>query len=450
MFTRKSTLLKNALDACQQRLAERDAEHDALRESMAIIEFSTSGEIIDANPLFLTLMGYSLSALMGRHHRLFCTSEYANSPQYAALWRRLQQGEPVSGEFQRLSSTGRAVWLEATYLPVRGANGQVEKVIKVASDITEGTLRNQMHASVMDAVNRSMAVIEFDLQGKVVNANDNFLNTMGYRLEEIRGKHHSTFCLPSEVHGAAYKDFWLGLCRGEPRSGLFQRVARQGRHVWLQATYNPLYDVDGKLYGVMKLASDITERIEQRRSESQAAMLAFETSRETNEHASQGTAVVAQAVSRVQDIAEELREAAGNINALSQLSEEIGSIVGAIRAIAEQTNLLALNAAIEAARAGEQGRGFAVVADEVRNLATRTSTSTLEIGEVVARSQALAQQAVKSMHDSTLKAEQGLALAEEAGAAMQAIHVGAKQVVEAIGRFSDILESDQGAKGTQP
>lgn len=179
-------------------------------------------------------------------------------------------------------------------------------------------------------------------------------------------------------------------------------------------------------------------------------MLAFETSRETNEHASQGTAVVAQAVSRVQDIAEELREAAGNINALSQLSEEIGSIVGAIRAIAEQTNLLALNAAIEAARAGEQGRGFAVVADEVRNLATRTSTSTLEIGEVVARSQALAQQAVKSMHDSTLKAEQGLALAEEAGAAMQAIHVGAKQVVEAIGRFSDILESDQGAKGTQP
>src|SRR5690606_26735433 len=187
--------------------------------------------------------------------------------------------------------------------------------------------RAQAETSFMQAVERSMAVIEFNLRGEVVNANANFLQVMDYRLEEIRGKQHQLFCQPEEVQSETYRRFWAGLNRGEFNSGLFQRLTKHGKKVWLQATYNPLFDANGKLYGVVKFASDITQRIEQRDAVTRAAQLAFDTSRQTDEHARHGAAVVQQTVGVVQSIADELQLVAQGITALSAQSEEIGSIV---------------------------------------------------------------------------------------------------------------------------
>jgi len=442
MFMRTRNLQKTLNESLAQQ-AILDAERAALHQTMAIIEFSPTGEVLEISVPFLKLLGYSLNEIHGRHHRVLCEPTYANSREYADFWRRLCQGQSISERVLYLRGDGRQLWLEASYVPVRGADGSVQRIIQVASDVTERTHRSQTESSFVQAVDRSMAVIEFDLQGHVLNANSNFLKVMGYRLEEIRGQHHRLFCLPEEIQNPAYREFWSCLNRGEYRSGQFQRVDKHRVSVWLQATYNPLYDARGQLYGVVKFATDITRQVQQREIESQAAQLAFGTSRQTDEHARHGAAVVQETVTVVQSIADELQQVAQGIGALSAQSEQIGSIVDAIRGIAEQTNLLALNAAIEAARAGDQGRGFAVVAEEVRNLARRTSQATMAITEVVDKNRELARQAVSSMQSGTLKAEQGVNLANQAGSVILDIHHGARQVVEVIGQFAQTLDQRQ-------
>ncbi|MFZ2319024.1 MAG: methyl-accepting chemotaxis protein, partial [Pseudomonas sp.] len=215
---------------------------------------------------------------------------------------------------------------------------------------------------------------------------------------------------------------------------------RNGQPIWLRATYNPVFDARGKLYKVVKFASDVTEQVQHQEAESRAARIAYDTALQTDATAQQGAQVVQHTVEVMQGIAGELNRAAEGISAVSEQSEMISSIVQTIRGIAEQTNLLALNAAIEAARAGEQGRGFAVVADEVRSLAGRTSQATVEIVEVVRRNHELAQGAVNSMDASKDKAEQGVHLANEAGAVILEIQEGARRVVDAISQFTATLE----------
>ncbi|TCV62151.1 methyl-accepting chemotaxis sensory transducer with Pas/Pac sensor [Pseudomonas fluorescens] len=431
---------QETLHPIQARRAILETERAAFHQAMAIIELDPAGQVLGANALFLKMLGYSLEDIQGKHHQMFCEPAYARSREYAAVWQQVGQGLNVDAQFLHLARDGHWLWVEARYIPVLDQEGKLQRVIEVARDISERVLRSQTESSFRHAIDRSMAVIEFDLNGQVVNANANFLKVMGYRLEEVCGQHHRLFCKPSEVQSDAYRGFWAGLNRGEYVTSLFQRIDKQGATVWLQATYNPLYDAQGRLYGVVKFATDHTREVEQRQSESNAARLAFETSRQTDEHTQLGTAVVQETVTVVQSIADELQRVATGISALSAQSEEIGSIVDAIRGIAEQTNLLALNAAIEAARAGEQGRGFAVVADEVRNLARRTSQATVAITEVVGKNRDLARQAVTSMQSSTLKAEQGVKLANQAGTVILDIHRGAQQVVEAIGEFAQALD----------
>ncbi|MEA1605008.1 PAS domain-containing methyl-accepting chemotaxis protein [Pseudomonas sp. T5W1] len=412
----------------------------AIRRTFAMIELTVHGEIIDANEPFLAVMGYRLEELRGQHHRLFCSKEQLGSPAYTQFWRRLANGESFSDRYLRIAKDGREVWLEASYLPVRNAQGQVSKVIKLAADITARMHAEHQHESYLNAINRSTAVVEFNLAGEVQHANDNFLATMGYRLEEVRGKHHRQFCDREEAGSEGYKRFWQRLNRGEFISDLFKRVSKSGRVVWLRATYNPLYDAAGRLYGVVKFASDVTTQIEHREAESAAAQLAFDIAQETDASAIKGSETVEQTVQMVRGIADELARVASNIEALSTQSERIGSIVQVIRGIAEQTNLLALNAAIEAARAGEQGRGFAVVADEVRNLAARTSQATVEINEVVRLNHELALQAVEGMDGSKQRAEQGVLLASKAGEVMLEIRDEAQRVVDAIGQFTQAMK----------
>ena len=431
---------QDALQHIQARQAILEAERVALHDAMAMVEFSATGEVLGASALFLKMTGYSLDEIVGQHHSMFYEPAYAHSQENAALWQQLGRGESAEAQFLHRRREGDGIWVEASYVAVRGQGSGIQSVIQIVRDRHERVLRAQAESSVMQAIDRSMAVIEFDLGGTVVRANDNFLKVMGYRREDVLGQHHRLFCKPNEVQDEAYRGFWAALNRGQYMSGLFQRVDKRGATVWLQATYNPLYDANGRLYGVVKFATDSTREVEQRQTESKAARLAFETSRKTDEHTQMGTSVVQQTVTVVQSIADELQQVALGIGALSAQSEEIGSIVDAIRGIAEQTNLLALNAAIEAARAGEQGRGFAVVADEVRNLARRTSQATVAISDVVGKNRELARQAVTSMQSSTLKAEQGVKLANQAGTVILDIHRGAQQVVEVIGEFAQAMD----------
>ena len=432
--------LKQTLAHCQLQLADASATLAALDRSMALIEFQPDGTILNANSNFLSLMGYTLAEVRGQHHRLFCEPGQSSSREYSEFWRRLASGEFVSERFLRRDKQGREIWLEGSYNPVLSASGRVEKVVKIAADISAEVRKEQEQNSLINAINRSMAMIEFNLQGEVLTANDNFLSTMGYRLEDIRGKHHRLFCNREEADSAGYKSFWAQLNRGEYVSGRFQRVGRNGQPIWLRATYNPVFDSNGKLYKVVKFASDVTEQVQHQEAESRAARIAYDTALQTDATAQQGAQVVQHTVEVMQGIAGELNRAAEGISAVSEQSEMISSIVQTIRGIAEQTNLLALNAAIEAARAGEQGRGFAVVADEVRSLAGRTSQATVEIVEVVRRNHELAQGAVNSMDASKDKAEQGVRLANEAGAVILEIQEGARRVVDAISQFTATLE----------
>ncbi|KHK65405.1 pili assembly chaperone [Pseudomonas fluorescens] len=431
---------QDALHQIQARQAILEAERAALHGAMAVVEFTVTGQVLGASPIFLEMTGYSLDEVVGKHHSMFCEPAYGSSRENAALWQQLARGESAEAQFLHLRRAGEGIWVEASYAPVRDQGSGVQRVVQILRNSHERVLRAQAESSVMQAIDRSMAIIEFDLSGTVVRANENFLKVMGYRREEVLGQHHRLFCNPREVQDEAYRGFWAALNRGQYMSGQFQRVDKRGATVWLQATYNPLYDANGRLYGVVKFATDITREVEQRQTESKAARLAFETSRRTDEHTQLGTSVVQQTVTVVQSIADELQQVAMGIGALSAQSEEIGSIVDAIRGIAEQTNLLALNAAIEAARAGEQGRGFAVVADEVRNLARRTSQATVAISDVVGKNRELARQAVTSMQSSTLKAEQGVKLANQAGTVILDIHRGAQQVVEVIGEFAHAMD----------
>lgn len=237
-------------------------------------------------------------------------------------------------------------------------------MIKFASDITERVERDQERNGVINAIHRSMAVIEFNCDGEVITANDNFLQVMGYTLADIEGQHHRMFCDPEEANNPEYQGFWEALNRGEFSSGQFKRLNSQGKTVWLEATYNPVYDSENRLKKVVKIAVDITDKVEQQASESKAVQMAYQIAQETDVSSRDGSAVVESTVEVIDKIVEESRHASEFIHSLNHQSDQISAIVNTIGSIADQTNLLALNAAIEAARAGEQGRGFAVVADE--------------------------------------------------------------------------------------
>ena len=432
--------IKQALSSALAKLRAAEARKMAVDRSTAMIEFKPDGTIVSANENLLATMGYRLEEIVGQHHRIFCFPDYQASAEYRKFWQRLAAGEFIRERFLRRHKQGQEVWLEASYNPIKGPDGRIEGVLKLATDITALVAREQEQNSMVEAISRSMAVIAFNLKGEVLEANENFEQTMGYRLNEIRGKHHRMFCTREEADSAEYRRFWERLNKGEFFSGRFQRINRHGDTVWLSATYNPVFDASGKLYKVVKFARDVTGLVRQQQAESEAAKLAYEISQQTDESARHGAKVIRETVDVVRGIADELSRAAEGITAVSQQSEMISSIVQVIRGIAEQTNLLALNAAIEAARAGEQGRGFAVVADEVRNLAARTSQATVEIVEVVKRNHELAQVSVDSMQASRHKVDQGVNLVNQAGDVIEEIQSGARQVVDAVRQFADALE----------
>ena len=428
---------QSELNDLQHTITEQNGLLEAINRSMAVIEFDLEGVVLKANDNFLKTMGYRAEQVIGQPHRLFCTPEFGRSAQYTELWSRLKNGQFQSGTFERINSQGQPIWLEANYNPIKDASGRVVKVVKFAMNVTTKVQQESEANAKLQAIDRAMAVIEFDLNGGILTANQNFLTRMGYTLAELKGKHHRLFCRAELVNSSAYEDFWRRLNQGELFQGQFERVDKRGQSVWLEANYNPVYDAAGRLCKVVKFATDVTARVEQHEHDARSASAAYHISVETRKVAEQGTQVIQQAASEMREIADDIAQSSTLIAQLGERSEQITAIVNTIRAIADQTNLLALNAAIEAARAGDQGRGFAVVADEVRQLAARTSGSTAEISNMIGLIQSETRQAIKSMEGTRGRAAQGVELADQAGSVILQIRDGASEAVQAVSMFAN-------------
>lgn len=246
----------------QSELTNLRGQLDALSKSQAVIEFDLKGNILFANDNFLNALGYSLDEVVGKHHSLFVDDASRNSNEYRGFWTKLAAGEFQSGEFCRITKQGQRIWIEASYNPILDEYGQPFKVVKFATDITKKKNQNADFASQLDAISKAQAVISFNLEGVIYEANDNFLNALGYTSDEVRGKHHSMFVDKEYVQSEEYREFWRKLNSGEHFVGRFPRIRKDGKVIWIQANYSPIRDALGNIYKVVKYATDITAQVE--------------------------------------------------------------------------------------------------------------------------------------------------------------------------------------------
>jgi methyl-accepting chemotaxis protein len=401
-------VVKFATDITQQKQCNADYQGQiaAISKAQAVIEFDLNGAILDANENFLAVMGYTLDEVKGKHHSMFAEPAYAQSPAYKQFWEKLRRGEFDAGEYKRIGKGGKEVWIQASYNPIMDMNGKPFKVVKYATDVTAQKLQGADYEGQLDAISKSQAVIEFNLDSTIITANNNFLHAMGYTLDEIKGKRHNIFVDPAEAQSDDYKQFWEKLRRGEYDSRVYKRIGKGGKEVWIQASYNPIMDMNGKPFKVVKFATEVT-----------AVMRTADLADTTNENVQSVAAAVEEMSASVEEISKNMnlsRQATDEIMKKTQSSgaateqlvgtmRSMENIVNLIRDIAGQVNLLALNATIEAARAGDAGKGFTVVASEVKNLANQAAKATDDIAHEISQVQATSEDvaaSVRSIVDS--------------------------------------------------
>ena len=419
---------------------EEKAQLNLMNIHFAIISFKPDGTIIQANENFLNTMGYTKNEIIGKHHRIFCDSILSNSKEYSDFWNNLNKGLVQTSEFKRIKKNKESVFLQASYTPVKDKKGRVTEIIKFAQDITEKKLQSLYYTGQIEAISKSQAVIEFDMNGIILNANENFLNVIDYKLDEIVGKHHSIFCEESYKNSNEYRQFWKKLNDGKYDSAEYLRIGKNNKKIWIQATYNPIMDIDNKPFKVVKYATDITERknmifdietnVKKLTNSLNNLLNASESMSKSAENTMNGSNEVS--ISTIQinqsilDVSEKLENMLSSITTIAESSQKgeriaveaqnqsknttasmiklneesikIGETINIITQIAFQTNILSLNAAVEAATAGEAGRGFAVVASEVRNLATRSNDAAKAITNAIVHIQSLIKNSLESIN----------------------------------------------------
>ena len=478
-------VIKFATDITEQkRLSlEHQGKIEAIGKSQAVIEFELDGTVITANQNFLSVLGYALEEIRGQHHRMFVDAEESNSAEYEQFWTALRNGEAKVAEFRRLGKGGREVWIQASYNPLFDRDGKPYRVVKFATDITSQKLLNADYQGQIEAIGKSHAVIEFELDGTIIQANKNFLTAIGHRLEDIQGQHHSMFVEPEYAASPEYASFWAALGKGAYQAGEYKRIARGGREIWIQASYNPIFDPMGKPFKVVKYATDITQQVLARQESEEVGNQVGEklenilkTVASANEQTLAAVSASDQTLSTVEAVAaatEEFeassREIALSMNGsreqasvamtetqstyestrnLNEMAESMASIVDVIQDIANQINLLALNATIESARAGEAGKGFAVVANEVKELASQVGSATDQIREQIVGVQSGANDVVnrltsiKGAVESVQESVSGVAsAAEEQSATTTEVSANMQTAATAVGEFKKSIDA---------
>ncbi|MEY9125286.1 methyl-accepting chemotaxis protein [Bradyrhizobium yuanmingense] len=358
----------------------------AISRAQAVIEFNLDGTIVSANENFCKALGYSLDEIKGKHHSLFVADGDRNSPAYREFWAALNRGEYQAGEFKRIGKGGREVWILASYNPLLDENGKPYGVVKFATDVTAEKLKNADLAGQIAAIDKAQAVIEFNMDGTIITANANFLGALGYSLAEIKGRHHSMFVEPSERDGAGYREFWAALNRGQYQAAEYKRIGKGGKEVYIQASYNPILDLNGKPFKVVKYATDVTKQVLVRMGNERVRGM-MESVAAGSEELNASVREISEAMTKSRETAmgavEQVGAADAQAQRLTEAAQAMSGIVEMINNITGQINLLALNATIESARAGEAGRGFAVVASEVKSLANQAKQATDKIGQEI-------------------------------------------------------------------
>jgi methyl-accepting chemotaxis protein len=390
-------------------------EAAAIRRSQAVIEFDMSGNIIEANASFIEVVDYSREEIIGKHHRMFADDAYRNSADYVEFWERLRRGEAIEAQFLRIAKGGRRIWLQATYTPILNAFGRPVKVIKFATDITAQKEEMASLKGQIAAIGKSQAVIEFDLAGKVIDANENFLRVVGYALADIKGRHHSMFVDPAEHGSEAYRLFWQKLGRGEYDEGQYLRGGRGGKQIWLQASYNPIFDALGKPFKIVKYATDIT-----------ATKLAQDALRDA---VADTRGVVSAAMARdltqrvsLQGKSGEIAELCGGIN---ELVESFAEVIRTVSAISQQINA-------GADQIGEDSRDLAQRTEEQASSLEETAATTEELAASVKQSAERAREATSLGDAANGIANRGGSIVGEAVGAMERIEKASSDIAEIV------------------